>query len=237
MGLTEYPFLILALSVAALAGAGLAVRRDLGRPAAVSALAALPFALTEGLFYPGYWRPQFLFDLADRLGFGLEDLLFVAGLGALGVSAYPIVSGRRLTPHGPGRSAIGRAAAVVAGALALFGVLLRTTPLSAIGAALAAMLAAALVLVSLRRDLLAPALIGGAAAGSGYFLCCLLLGRVVPGVFQTTWNPAALSGWALAGVPLEEVAYGAAAGVAGALFYPFVTGSGFEPRGGEACRA
>jgi len=233
--LAGYPFLILGLSLAAMAGAGLAVRRDLVRPAGVSALAALPFALTERLFYPGYWRPRFLFNLADRLGFGLEDLLFVAALAALGVVAYPVVSGRRLAAHALGRPALSRAVAVVAGTLALCGVLLLATGLSSIVAAVLAMVATALVLALLRRELLAPALIGGTAAGAGYFLCCLFLGWVVPGVFQTIWDPGALSGWALAGVPLEEVAYGAAAGVAGALFYPFVSRSRFETRRGEAC--
>ena len=57
----------------------------------VMALVSIPFGFTESLFYPDYWEPVFLWDLADKIGFGLEDILFVAGLGALTSTIYAVV--------------------------------------------------------------------------------------------------------------------------------------------------
>ncbi|WP_437724728.1 lycopene cyclase domain-containing protein [Sorangium sp. So ce861] len=63
-----------------------------------AAIASLPFAATERLFYPTYWTPRFLFDLADRVGFGVEDLLFIVGLSAFSSTAYAVVFRRALVP-------------------------------------------------------------------------------------------------------------------------------------------
>ncbi|WP_437609698.1 lycopene cyclase domain-containing protein [Sorangium sp. So ce834] len=63
-----------------------------------AAVASLPFAATERLFYPTYWTPKFLFDLADRFGFGVEDLLFIVGLSAFSSTAYAVVFRRALVP-------------------------------------------------------------------------------------------------------------------------------------------
>ncbi|WP_437938051.1 lycopene cyclase domain-containing protein [Sorangium sp. So ce341] len=63
-----------------------------------AAVASLPFAATERLFYPTYWTPKFLFDLADRVGFGVEDLLFIVGLSAFSSTAYAVAFRRALVP-------------------------------------------------------------------------------------------------------------------------------------------
>src|SRR5687768_14714972 len=78
----RYNFLILCVLFAVPPLCIYGVRPDLRRPMAVTALFSLPFGLTESWFYPEYWQPEFLFDLADHIGFGVEDLLFVAALGA-----------------------------------------------------------------------------------------------------------------------------------------------------------
>ncbi|WP_437998688.1 lycopene cyclase domain-containing protein [Sorangium sp. So ce185] len=63
-----------------------------------AAVASLPFAATERLFYPTYWTPKFLFDLADRVGFGVEDVLFIVGLSAFSSTAYAVAFRRALVP-------------------------------------------------------------------------------------------------------------------------------------------
>jgi len=73
-------------------------RPDLRRAMCRAALCALPFAFSEVLFYPDYWTPTFLFDLGRRLGFGLEDFLFVSALGAHAVSIYGVLSSRTYVP-------------------------------------------------------------------------------------------------------------------------------------------
>ena len=56
-----------------------ALRPDLRGPIHIVSLCSLPFALTEFLFYPTYWEPEFLFDLIHVLGFGIEDVLRILG--------------------------------------------------------------------------------------------------------------------------------------------------------------
>jgi hypothetical protein len=80
--LLPYDFLVLSL-LCWIPGFGAGfMRPDLRRAIVLSALCSLPFAFTEFLFYPEYWTPTFLFDLGDRLGFGIEDFLFVSAIAA-----------------------------------------------------------------------------------------------------------------------------------------------------------
>ncbi|WP_437953358.1 lycopene cyclase domain-containing protein [Sorangium sp. So ce296] len=83
-----------------------------------AAVASLPFAATERLFYPTYWTPKFLFDLADRVGFGVEDVLFIVGLSAFSSTAYAVAFRRALVPcaapGAPRRTRPGLAAAAQA---------------------------------------------------------------------------------------------------------------------------
>ena len=85
----RYDFLLLALLFCLPPLLIAAARADLRPLKRRAALLALPFALTERFFYPEYWSPTFLFDLIDQLGFGIEDLLFVAAFGAFAATAYP----------------------------------------------------------------------------------------------------------------------------------------------------
>ena len=73
---------------------------------------------TEFLFYPTYWEPRSLYNLISRMGFGIEDVLFVVGVGLVTVSSYPVVSGRRILRESPGpaRAMIGRAGLLLAAA-------------------------------------------------------------------------------------------------------------------------
>ena len=80
--MSSYSFLTLSLILAIPGALVFAARRDLRPMIGWMALASVPFAWTELLFYPDYWKPRFLFNLIDIIGFGLEDVLFVVGLAA-----------------------------------------------------------------------------------------------------------------------------------------------------------
>ena len=77
-----------------------AARPDLRRVIACVMPFSLPFACTEFLFYPSYWEPAFLFDLGRRMGFGIEDIIFVTGLAAFTTTAYACGFNRAYGPHG-----------------------------------------------------------------------------------------------------------------------------------------
>ena len=95
----KYNFLMLCLLFWIPAVLAYVSRPDLRRAMRLAALCSLPFAFSEFLFYPDYWTPTFLFDLGDRLGFGIEDFLFVSALAANAVSIYGVLSSRTYAPQ------------------------------------------------------------------------------------------------------------------------------------------
>ncbi|WP_233561368.1 lycopene cyclase domain-containing protein [Sorangium cellulosum] len=231
-GAMTHEFLLLSLLFLLPGGVIWLARPDLRALMRRTALASLPFAATERLFYPAYWTPKFLFDLADRIGFGVEDLLFLIGLSAFSSTAYAIVFRRTPVPCAPpatqatpatptwSRSARPwlRAAAVVALVLALAGALL-AAGVPILYAAVAAMAAAAAALLVARGDLLVPSLLGALLSAALYLGLCLVFAALVPGVFARTWRPSVLlPGRALLGVPLDEILYGLGAGFAATVF-------------------
>ncbi|WP_437288220.1 lycopene cyclase domain-containing protein [Sorangium sp. So ce406] len=239
-----HEFLLLSVLFLVPAGAIWLARPDLRALMRRTALASLPFAATERLFYPAYWTPKFLFDLADRIGFGVEDVLFLVGLSAFSSTAYAVVFRRTPVPCAPPASPSAptwwraarpglRAAAAIALVLALAGALL-AAGVPILYAAVAAMAAVAAALLAARGDLLVPSLLGALLSAALYLGLCLVFAALVPGVFARTWRPSVLlPGRALLGVPLDEVLYGLGAGFAATVFPAWA----FDFRYAKAARA
>ncbi|WP_438007321.1 lycopene cyclase domain-containing protein [Sorangium sp. So ce321] len=243
----EHEFLLLSLLFLLPGGVIWLARPDLRALMKRMALAALPFAATERLFYPEYWTPKFLFDLADRIGFGVEDMLFLAGLSAFSSTAYAVVFRRAPVPCSPPaarpwsrldrpwlRAARPwlRAAAAIASVLAAAGVLL-AAGVPVLYAAVAAMMAVSAALLAARGDLLVPTVLGALLSAAVYLGLCLVFAALLPGVFARTWRPSVLlPGRALLGVPLDEILYGLGAGFAATVFPAWA----FEFRYAKAAR-
>lgn len=194
-----------------------------------TAVASLPFAATERLFYPVYWQPEFLFDLADRIGFGIEDVLFVVGLSAIACSAYPFVTRRAVVDDGTTtrRAALVRATAAILAALAST-LALMTADIPVLYACVVAMACVTFVMVVERRDLVWPGAIGAFVTVCVYLTLCIAFASLVPGVFAHTWRPSVLlPGAYVLGVPADELLYGGAAGLVGTVFPPWAFGLRF----------
>jgi hypothetical protein len=224
-----YEFLVLSLLFLVPGGLIWLGRPDLRGLMKRAVLFSLPFATTEWLFYPEYWAPRFLFDLADRIGFGIEDVLFVAGLGAFASTAYAVAFRREVVPRGgavrPLPRAVGAMGAVLGGAA-----LLRWAGVPILYASVVSMGVCAASLWSVRPDLLGPGLLGGLVSALIYLVLCLLFARLVPGVFERTWRPSLLLPGRFLGVPLDELLYGWGAGVAATVLPAWAFGLGFGRR-------
>jgi Lycopene cyclase len=234
----SYNFLVLALLFLLPGALIFALRPDLRRVIRLVAICSLPFACTEFLFYLAYWEPRFLFDLAARVGFGIEDVIFVVGLGAFTSTVYPFFTGARLVP-------LNAEAPVTAAALAR-----RALPLLGLTFALVAVVALFAVPMIygsffimlgvsggvwiLRRDLALPGLLGGLLSMLVYTGLCLLFGWLIPGVFELDWHTEHFLDRYLLGIPVEELMYGFAAGVAATTFYPYVAAQRLTRRRNDA---
>jgi hypothetical protein len=219
-----YSFLLLALLFLIPGLVILLLRPDLRRVAFRMALCSLPFALTESWFYPSYWEPRFVFDLADRIGFGIEDLLFVAGLGAFSSTAYAFffkrgygavadLAGRRLHRGASVFAAVGVLVAIIA-----------ALGIPMIYGSVAVMLGVSAFIGWRRRDLVRPMLLGGLCVTGVYSGLCGIYMGLLPDVFVHTWHIERFSNVFVLGIPLEEILYACAAGTAATAFYPYVFG-------------
>lgn len=224
-----YEFLVLSLLFLLPGGIIWCLRPDLRGVMKRAVPFALPFAATEWLFYPAYWTPRFLFDLADRIGFGVEDVLFVMGLAAFSSTAYAVASGRTVAPRGGAVRPLPRAVGALGGVLGLVGLLL-AAGVPILYASVVAMGLGAVGVLLLRPDLGAPGLLGGVVSALIYLGLCLLFAALVPGVFDRTWRPSLLLPGRVLGVPLDEVLYGGGAGVAATVFPAWAFGFGFVRR-------
>ena len=223
----KYNFLVLAVLFLLPGALIFLLRRDLRRVIGVMAAWSLPFAFTEYFFYPEYWQPEFLFDLADVVGFGLEDFVFVVGLAAFTTTAYPFVFRREYVQLeaavAPGRRA---GFAILGVTFALVGVVF-VLRIPMIYGSVGIMIAVTAALCARRRDLAAPGGLGGLTAMGVYGLLCLVFGFIFPDIFALAWNTDKFLNVFVLGIPVEELLYGFAAGAAATVFYPFVTNRAF----------
>jgi hypothetical protein len=228
--MTAYPFLVLCgLTCIPALLVGI-LRRDLRIHMARVAALSLPFALTEFLFYPDYWDPPFLFDAARTLGFGIEDFLFVAALGATAIGVYPAVSRKRFLayPPGGGRPPFLITAGLISSAL-LLALISWLAGIPAICSAPVIMLAlSSAILLTCRRDLWRDAFKGGVVTVGTYSAICLAFEGLLPGAFDRYWHTTGLLNAFAGPVPLEELIYGFAAGFSVAVVYPFAFGLAFS---------
>jgi hypothetical protein len=217
-----YPFLVLSLLLLVPGAVVFSLRSDLRHAMGIMALCALPFAFTESLFFPTYWEPRFLFDLVRHIGFGIEDLLFVTGLAGFTTTAYPFVFHRAYAPlpGGSTRASLGRVALLVGAAL-LLTALAESIEIPTIYTSIMVMSGILLLMISWRRDLLLPGLLGGLLSLGVYGVSCLLLERIIPNVFSLNWHTEKFLNRFLLGIPLEELLYSGAAGATATVFYPF----------------
>jgi hypothetical protein len=219
----QYHFLILSLAFAVPGILIYGLRPDLRVIVHRLILCSIPFAFTESLFYSDYWEPKFLFDLAAKIGFGIEDFLFVMGLASFTGTVYAVVFRRTFyadvnVPRGYIALRLGILALITIG-LTLIQLIL-SIPI--IYGTLMTMLGVALGITWIRRDLIIPLFLGGLISTVVYFAICRIVSLVIPEIFQLNWNLDAFSATFILGVPLEELLYSFGAGAIGSVFYPFV---------------
>lgn len=223
-----YEFLVLALLFLVPGALVWLVRPDLRWLLRRVALLSLPFAATEWLFYPEYWAPRFLFDLADRIGFGIEDVLFVVGLGTFCSSVYAVAFRRTLVSRGETGSPWARVVGALVLTLAEVGLLL-ALGVPILYASVGAMVSCAVGILVVRPDLWGPGLLGALLSTALYLGLCLVFAWLVPGVFERTWRPSLLLPGRFLGVPLDELLYGFGAGLVGTAFPAWAFGLRFVP--------
>ena len=192
----------------------------LARPASrrhmlgVSAATGL-LGLTEPIFVPRYWNPPSLFGLAQRTGFDIESLIFCFAIGGIASAMYNALAGRESlsVPEAERRSMRHRFHALALVIPYLGFPLLYALPWNPIYPGIVALAVGAASTVACRPELGRKTLLGGVLFLALYALFMGLLVVFAPGYIEQVWNLGDLSGALVAGVPLEELAFGFAFGM------------------------
>lgn len=190
-----------------------------------ASLFTTPFGLTEPLFVPEYWSPPSLFDLARTTGFDIESLIFCFGIGGMGAVLYNLLTGKELSKVSAAerKSPRHKLHHWALGTPFIAFPLLYPLPWNPIYPSIAAMILGALAAILCRPDLARKTWVGALLFLGYYALFLLGLEWTAPGYIERVWNLAALSGLAIAGVPIEELLFAAAFGAYWAGIYDHFT--------------
>ncbi|MFQ5912272.1 MAG: lycopene cyclase domain-containing protein [Nitrospinota bacterium] len=176
-----------------------------------------------------YWKPVHL--LGWKVGhwrFGVEDLLF--GFAFAGISAGVFVwlsekRTKRKKTASAGRVSPARMAFWAALLLALLALGTDGAGWNSTYSSMAAFIALSALFLFQNPTRLGPALAtGGIAACSMWVFYGAFFTRVFPEIFTQWWMPAALTGFAFLGVPIEEPIWAFFAGAFCGLLYPHLLG-------------
>lgn len=207
----NWSLLLLLLWVLVFVGTGRSKRKML-----TVSLGTLPLGLSEPLFYPEYWFPPTLFDMAAHTGFDIESLIFSFAVGGLASSLYEL--GR----HGSLEQATDRYknqprhrfhTLALASPLLIFIPMFTLSTINIIYTASMAMFAGGLATGLCRSDLWSSIIRGSVIFTGFYFLFFATMSWVHPDYVATYWNIASISGLMVVGVPLEELMFAATFGM------------------------
>ncbi|MEW6331351.1 MAG: lycopene cyclase domain-containing protein [Pseudomonadota bacterium] len=180
-----------------------------------ASLFTAPFGLTEPLFVPAYWNPPSLFNLAQRIGFDIESLIFTFAIGGVTSVLYTVLTGRStrsMATHEKRQPLHRHHHKALATPFIVFP-LLYFCPWNPIYAGIVAMLIGAVTTVLCRPDLKTKTWVGGLLFLGYYVVFLLGLEWSAPGYIERVWNLAALSGLLVLGMPIEELAWAIAFGL------------------------
>lgn len=166
----------------------------------------LPFGFSEPLFVGRYWNPPSLFNLAQTTHFDLESFIFCFGIGGVASVLFNIVTSRPIeiggkTEHDFRWQPLYDAALASPAYVFTIVLLITRTP---IGAGIAAMIVGAAARMAYRPGLRAKTCMGGVLFLGYYALFLLALRLAAPGYIARVWNPNAIGGVRVFGVPLIE---------------------------------
>ncbi len=185
-----------------------------------------PFGLTEPLFVPEYWSPPSLFNLAAKIGFDIESIIWCFAVGGIGAVLYELVfkvNHITMTSRERHQKRHRFYLTTLLLPIPVFLILFFTSSLNPIYSASISMLFGAIGAWYCRPDLKNKILFGGLLFLSLYFVFFYLFILVYPEIVVMVWNLPAISGILIGGVPLEELLFAITFGMLWSSYYEHIT--------------
>ena len=101
-----YGYLIATLILGCVWSAIFLLRSDLRSELLWMSILIAPAGLTERYFVPVYWNPGNLFNLIDKIGFGIESIAFSFFVGGVAGVSYEVFASKHLKHIGTSLRAI-----------------------------------------------------------------------------------------------------------------------------------
>ena len=216
--LQEYPYLATALAMLLIAGFSLALLRSQAKPALLSGLLGIPYALFSFEFVGSYWHPR---TIAYLWITSPEDLIFsfAAGVTAWLLAAWPF-AGRIVWRFSP-RRLLTRYLSLSALGIGIGYAIKFTHPIGVMNSAMVGVIVVGGLLCWLKRDSLRLAFAGMLGFGVYY----LALGAVSISLwphFVQQWISAELLKYNIFGLPSYELIWALGYGAVWPLFMAYV---------------
>jgi len=202
-----------------------ALRKDLQKEMLWAGAVALPFGFSE-IFFREYWRPPSLFNLIERVGFGIEDFLFVFSVGCIAAIVYEVIAKRRLQKLRQTKGT--HLLPYVILALAYAG-LEGFSPFTSIYNAMLALFISAAFIAIVRHDLIPQIIVAAMLFGGLYFLLFLAFNYLFPGYISSVYRPEAVRLGLVFGVPLPEILFAISVGALWSALYEYTRGFRTRP--------
>ena len=166
----------------------------------LSALLSAPLAMLSLLFVPAYWDPVRIFEF----GTGPEDIIFSFANGGIVWFIITLPKRYRVSVNIKMKRMLLRyAACITAGSISLIPISLGCNPMLATVVVLPLI---CIGLLWLRPEYWPLSVVGAAGFGLFYTIIGVISLIFFPDALQQ-WNPDALSGYSLLGIPVEEIAW------------------------------
>jgi Lycopene cyclase len=196
--------------------------KDYRRQMLWGSLVAGPLGVTNILFVPQYWTPPSLFNLDERMGFGIEDILWATAVGGIASVVGEIFLKERLSRIRSARPKRHYAPFVVL--VVVFALLELWHPHKTIYNTAAAFAAGAVVVAFLRPDLIGLMLTSGVVFAGLYEILFLYFLALYPDFIQRYYNVPNLLGIYVLGVPIEELMFASTGGAIWSVAYEYLLG-------------
>jgi len=185
-------------------------RSYLRRQMLFTGLIIAPVAFFFKPFLGGYWNPAVLFDLLNRVGFSIEDLVFVFTLAGITSVLYELITKKSESPiESPTKEEIiTRTAGAMIFLFALFIFLNQLGLWKHLYSSLIPNLLLIGCICFRRRDLRNPILLSAIFGGLMYFLLFVLFINIFPTYFEVIYNLSNFWGINILKIPLEEIIFG-----------------------------
>jgi len=195
------------------------IRKDLQKEIIFASILGLPFAFTEFLFVPEYWNPPSLFNLISNIGFGIESLMFAFFVSGICSITFEILTSKKLFHF----SKYNRFRYIpYICILSTFIILELIFPNKSIYNLMISFSIGAILLFSLRKDLLIQILSSGLIFSILYFLLFLYFNELFPQYITNIYSLKNFWGIVIFKVPLEEILFAFTVGMCYSSLYEFI---------------